>query len=439
MHKAQDVVSEDTYKIVEAQAKTLRAFFYMYLINLYGDVPFVTDMISLEEARGATRTSRSQIVETLYTDLDFAATVLPTVWSGDGKKGRITQGAANALKARIALYEGNYRVAAEAAEKVIQSGIYQLSENYSDLFTLAGKGSKESIMHVPYLRGIKTNGIPRYLGLRTTQGWSIIVPTQGIVDFFQCVDGKHIDESPWYDPKNPYENRDPRLKHSIITPGQWFDGLLFENHPDSTTTLQDQNGKLVRVNNQEVTHAYASFTGYVWKKYQDPTELPAFTTQSEVDFIYIRYAEVLLTYAEAKIELNELDDSVIDAINEVRGRKSVEMPAVDLVSQDALRKLIRYERTVELALEGTRLFDIRRWKYAEHILPGNTLGRKKRTFYEKYPVPTIDSYGQSKYDNEADIFNIIGVNRFDASKNYLWPIPQKERDLNGALEQNPNY
>lgn len=439
MHKARDVVSEDTYNLIEAQAKTLRAFFYMYLLNLYGDVPFVTDMISLDDARHATRTPRAEIAAALYTDLDFAASVLPPVWSGDGKNGRITQGAANALKARIALYEGDYRIAADAAAEVIQSRVYTLSDNFSELFTLAGKGSNESILHVPYLRDIKSNGIPRYLGLRTTQGWSIVVPTQNIVDFFQCTDGKHIDESPRYDPKNPYENRDPRLTQSILTPGQWFDGLLFENHPDSTTTLQDQNGKLVRVNNQEVTHAYASFTGYVWKKYQDPIELPAFSTQSEVDFIYIRYAEVLLTYAEAKIELNEVDASVFDAINQVRGRKGVEMPAVSAGSQDDLRKLIRYERTVELAIEGTRLFDIRRWKYAEHVLPGNTLGRKKREFYQQYPIPTIDEYGQSHYANDDQLFNVIGVNTFDPAKNYLWPIPQKERDLNTELDQNPYY
>src|SRR3546814_12718735 len=103
------------------------------------------------------------------------------------------------------------------------------------------------------------------------------------------------------------------------------------------------------------------------------------------------------------------------------------MPTVSAGSQDELRKLIRYERTVELAIEGTRLFDIRRWKYAEHVLPGNTLGRKKREFYQQYPIPTIDEYGQSHYANESELFNVIGVNTFDPAKNYLWPIPQKER------------
>src|SRR3546814_5445603 len=76
------------------------------------------------------------------------------------------------------------------------------------------------------------------------------------------------------------------------------------------------------------------------------------------------------------------------------------MPTVSAGSQDELRTLIRYERTVELAIEGTRLFDIRRWKYAEHVLPGTTLGRKKREFYQQYPIPTIDEYGQSHYRSE---------------------------------------
>src|SRR5690606_10362343 len=119
-------------------------------------------------------------------------------------------------------------------------------------------------------------------------------------------------------------------------------------------------------------------------------------------------AEVLLSYAEAKIELDEIDASVGEAINEVRGRKSVEMPTVTAGSQDELRTLVSYEGTVELALEGTRLFDISRWKYAEHVLPGNTLGRKKREFYQRYPTPTIDEYGQSHYDNEDELFNVIG-------------------------------
>ncbi len=437
MHKAKDVVGEDVYMAVEAQAKFLRAFFYHYLINLYGDVPFVTTMLSISESK-VERTPKATIAEQLYADLDLAAQYLPETWTGDNI-GRITKGAALSLKARIALLQGDYRIAAQAAKDVIDSDVYELHTDFESLFLLGGRKSKESILHIPFLRGVTTSGIPQYFGLRATQGWSVAVPRQTIVDFFQCIDGKHIDESSSYDPVQPYDNRDPRLKASILTPGQWFGDYRFENHPDSSTTLRKQGDNVVRVNNQEVTHAYATFTGYIWKKYLDPVELPAFTTQSEVDFMFIRFAEVLLTYAEAKIELNEIDATVIDAINRVRGRKSVEMPLVTEMDKASLTKLVRYERTAELAVEGHRLFDIRRWGYAEHIMKGNVLGRKTRAFYDHYPVPTIDAYGQSHYANEAEFFNVIAVSAFDPGKHYLWPIPQKDRDLNEKLGQNPNY
>ncbi len=438
MHKAKAVSSETVYKQVEGQALFLRAFFNHYLINLYGDVPHITTMLSIGEAAAAERTPRATIASALLDDLQRAADDLPVAWTGKDL-GRITKGAALSLKARIALLEGRYDIAASAAKEVMDLKVYQLHTNYTNLFRLSGKSSKESIFSLPYLRGTTTSGIPQYIGIRATQGWSVYVPTQNIVDYFQCTDGLPIDQSPLYDPQKPFENRDPRLKATILTPGQWMGGFRFETHPDSTKTSRNQNGVITRVTNQEVTHAYATFTGYIWNKYQDSLELPQYVTQSELDFMFIRYAEVLLTYAEAKIELNEIDQSVFDAINAVRGRATVAMPAVNAGSQEELRKLIRYERTVELAMEGHRLFDIRRWKYAEHVLPGNLLGRKKKTFYDNPVVPQIDQYGRSHYPNETELFNVIGVNFFDASKNYYWPVPQKEIDLNKNLTQNQGY
>lgn len=438
MHKAKDVTSEAVYKQVEGQALFLRAFFYHYLINLYGDVPFITGMTSIVEGKDLTRTPRARIADSLLKDLEKAAGELPVQWTG-GDLGRITKGAALALRARIALLEGNYKTAAEAAKAVMNLKVYELYNDYTKLFQLAGEGSKESIFALPYLRGTATSGVPKYVGIRATQGWSIYVPTQNLVNYYECTDGKPIDKSPLFDPAAPFENRDPRLKASILTPGQWFCGYLFETHPDSSTTLRTLGGKITRVTNQEVTNPYATFTGYIWKKYQDSLEIPAYITQSELSFMFIRYAEVLLTYAEAKIELGEIDQSVVDAINQVRTRPSVNMPPVTIMPVDKMREIVRYERTVELAMEGLRLFDIRRWKYAEHVLPGNVLGRKTRQFYQHPVVPTIDEYGKSHYPDETDLFNVIGVNTFDPGKNYYWPIPQKEIDLNKNLTQNPGY
>ncbi|HTN38121.1 MAG TPA: RagB/SusD family nutrient uptake outer membrane protein [Arachidicoccus sp.] len=438
MHLAKEVSNENVYNQVEGQALFLRAFFYHYLINLYGDVPFVTKSISLEEGKSLTRAPRAEIATQLLADLKTAADKLPLQWTG-GDLGRITKGAALALRARIALLEGNYQVAAEAAKAVMDLNVYELYNDYHKLFQLSGENSKEAIFSLPYLRGTATSGIPQYIGIRSTQCWSIYVPSQNLVNYYECTDGKSIDKSPLYDPTNPYEGRDPRLKASILTPGQWMGGFQFETHPDSTKTSRILNGKITRVANQEVTNPFATFTGYVWKKYLDSLEVPTYNTQSELSFMFIRYAEVLLTYAEAKIELGQIDQSVIDAINKVRTRPSVTMPAVTMTTAAELRKVVRYERTVELAMEGHRLFDIRRWKYAEHVMAGNILGRRKIAFYQHPVVPTIDEYGQSHYPNEADLFNIIGVNTFDVKKDYYWPIPQKERDLNNLLSQNPGY
>src|SRR5690606_25301509 len=125
--------------------------------------------------------------------------------------------------------------------------------------------------------------------------------------------------------------------------------------------------------------------------------------------------------------------------NRVRGREIVEMPLVTAGGQTSLRKLVRHERTAALAIEAHRPIDIRRWGYAEHMLPGNGLGRKTRAWCEHYPVPSIDEYGQSHYVDASELFNVIGVNAVDPAKHYLWPMPQKDRDLNENLSQTLNY
>ena len=179
------------------------------------------------------------------------------------------------------------------------------------------------MLYMPFLLGTQTNQIPKYVGTRLANCYSIIVPTQVLVDMYQCTDGQRIDQSPKYDPKKPYENRDPRLGYSILYPGQWHSGYKFEVHPDSTKTSAVINGETVRINNTEVTNAYGSFTGYIEKKYYDESDVPGKITQCELNFMLMRYAEVLLTYAEARIELSRIDQSVIDAINAVRPRKDV--------------------------------------------------------------------------------------------------------------------
>lgn len=438
MHRAEQVVTPNFYSSIKAQALFLRSYYYYYLIELYDDVPWVTSMLSLDSAE-LPKTPKEQIAEHLYTDLDSAAANLPITWGGSDA-GRATKGAALTLKARIALDDGDYQTAAQAAKSVIELGVYSIDPNYEELFHYAGEGSNEIILNLPFLSGVQVNSIPQLEGPRFAPGYSILVPTQRLVDLYECTDGKPIDESPEYDPSHPFRNRDPRLDQSIIRPGSWFDNFLFQTNPDSTQTYQVVGGDTVRVQNLEVTNPYATFTGYLWRKYLDSTDIPQNVTSSQQDFILMRYAEVLLTYAEAKIELNEIDQSVIDAINQVRTRPSVHMPPVSLsMSQEELREIVRYERTVEFADEGFRLFDIRRWKYAEHVLPGNVYGRRTKAHWFDPVVPQIDQWQNVTYPDANTLFKIISVNTFDPSKNYLWPIPQTEIDVDHNLKQNPGY
>lgn len=439
MHRAEDVVSPERFSQIAAEARFLRAYFYFYLVNLYGDVPLVTTMLNLDEAV-IPRSSVDEIQQLIYEDLDFAIEYLPAATDASFYAGRASQGAALMLKARAALIYGDYNLAASNAKQVMDSDMYSLYSDYADLFHFSGMGSNEVIMEQQYHLDVFSTAIPRYLANRETGGYSVLVPTQTIVDMYACVDGLPIDVSPLYNPAKPFENRDPRLQYSIYLPGDWINGLWFQTHPDSVQTYKQTSGGIARVENPEVTNPYATFTGYLWKKYFDESDMPGNAAQSVLSTMLIRYAEALLTYAEAKIELNEVDQSVIDAINQVRGRESVAMPAVSMaMSLEDLRKIVRYERTIEFALEGFRLFDIRRWKIAEHVMPGNVLGRRRKARWFDEIIPNINQYGKPVYQDESALFQIISVNIFDANRNYLWPIPQAELNVNDQLVQNNGY
>lgn len=144
-----------------------------------------------------------------------------------------------------------------------------------------------------------------------------------------------------------------------------------------------------------------------------------------MNIILLRYAEVLLTFAEAKIEIGQIDESVYAAINQVRNtRDDVKLPNVNTIGdKDQLRQLVRRERTVELAFEGLHLADIRRWKTAEKVVPGKVYG-----------ITYLNNKGETVIVEAASERRV-----FDPRKHYLWPIPQREMNLNSNLRQNPNW
>ena len=432
MNRAEGNVDPELYERIRAEARFLRAYYYGRLAALYGDVPLVTTVQSLDEADVA-QTPKAEVVAFILEELEAAAANLPVSYPASDE-GRATKGAALALKARVALYDERWAEAADAAQRVIDLGIYELHPDYAELFTYAGEGSSEVILAYPYLLGTQTHWLPQFYGTRMIGSWAVFVPQQQLVDSYEMTDGLSISASPLYDPANPFENRDPRLDATILRPGNVFAGFRFETHPDSTVTTRVTTGE--RVENKDVTNPFATFTGYNWGKYlvdEDADRL----RDSELNWILIRYAEVLLTYAEAKIEAGQIDASVYDALNRVRER--VGMPPVAAgTSQAELREVVRHERKVELAGEGFRLFDLRRWGIAEEAMNGPVVGRPRLAFSTQ-GVPTFDEHGLPNYNAYLEAMRQVEQRRFDANRDYLWPIPQSELDVNPLLEQNPGY
>lgn len=398
---------------LKGEAKVLRAYQYIKLAGLYGSVPLVTTSITIDESRTLQNKPVAEIWNFIDKELNEAAALLPATYPASDN-GRVTKGAALGLAARASLYAGRYEKAAAEADLVITSGVYELYSSYEKLFTYAAENNKEVLFDRQFIKdNYPINVFPLLAPYSQKNSQSTYVPTKALVDTYETTAGKLItDNASCYNPATPYVNRDPRLKFSIFLEGDILpSGIAFKPAPNSGTA--DAIGSTY----------IASTTGFNIKKYvlADDFSNPV---NSGINIILLRYAEVLLTYAEAKIELGQIDASVLAAINLVRnGRSDVKQPAVKTASQAEMRNIVRRERTVELAFEGQHLFDIRRWKTAEKVMPGPVYG-----------ITYKDASGALK------TVEVVAVNKtFDASRHYLWPIPQKERDLNPTLTQNPGW
>src|SRR5690606_16080657 len=327
-----------------------------------------------------------------------AAAVLPTT---QADKGRVTKGTALGLKARYMLYAGRYQEAADAADAVMDLGVHDLFPSYESLFKYANENNEEVLFDIQYVQGTVSNDIFGVFAQRSVNGRSLFVPTKNLVDAYEMTNGLPIDDpGSGYDPANPYVDRDPRLRYSVYVEGDILpNGNTFDPKPNSGTG--DAVGSTFLV----------SPTGFNVKKYINVEDL-ATPNNSGINLILLRYAEVLLTYAEAKIELNQIDNAVYDAINEVRSRLDVNMPAIaDGKSQEELREIVRRERLVELAFEGQRFYDIRRWRIAGDVMPGKV-------------------YGMTYTDTEGELqtVEVTASTNVWSDRNYLWPTPQGERD-----------
>jgi starch-binding outer membrane protein, SusD/RagB family len=409
------IVTQDpaTISRLKGEVRTLRAFFYIRLAFLWGDVPLVKTETTLEASRKLTRTPVAEVWDFISTELTEAAALLPITQTD---KGRVTKGAALAIKARAMLFAGRYSDAAIAAKQVIDLNAYNIYPNYSKLFTYEAENNSEVIFDKQYIKSTAKNNL--FLIMCTNSEYpgstANLVPTKQVIDLYQMKNGKEItDPTSGFDPYNPYLNRDPRLKYNFVVVGSvLFNGKTYDSRPGSGTS-------------DAVGYAeIATATGFNINKYLIGSDLSD-PTNGGLNTIFLRYAEVLLTYAEAKIETNSIDQSVLDAINLVRQRSDVMMPVYSGVyTQADLRQIIRTERVRELPFEGLHYFDIRRWRTAETVIPGMLLGMT----YTDITTGTLKTISLPGY-----------VRSFDKNKEYLWPIPQKELDLNPSLAQNPGW
>ena len=456
MIKAKSVTTAAQYSRIEGEAKFLRAYYYGTLISLYGDVPLVVKSMPTEESYLA-RTPKAEVLNAIFSDLDSAAAKLPLSYTGTDI-GRATKTSALAFKSRIALYNAKWDVAAAASKAVIDLGYHALYPNYRNLFMYVGENSRESILAFDYKLTIRTNAAPQNNQARNSSGFSGLIPTRALADSYECTDGLTIDKSTLYSTADPFKNRDPRMRQTLLGDGDtWFGagGITFNMtfHPDSTTCSR-YTPTFAKIPNLEVTNAFSTYSGFIMKKYLDPQDM-AVPNQSELAFMLIRYAEVLLNYAEAKIELNQIDASVLNAINLVRARgygvaatQTTLYPAIKTTNQTELRAIVRRERKIELAGEGLRVFDIRRWNIAEKVMNGILFGKAmNKAIYYSLPKPTLDENSSPGYTSFTSLLSVVGNfkimdnPRVFKSHNLLWPIPQAELDVNKnpGFKQNPGY
>lgn len=428
------------------EAYFFRAYNYWKLVKMYGGVPKIDIPLNVSSPElYSPRVSQKEIIDFILEDLDKAIACLPKQSElTPDEMGRTTQGTALALKARTALFQGTWEkyhegtnaekylsIAIEAAQAIIDSEEYSLyrekgAESYKYLFILPGDDSKEVLL------------ARRYYKLRQTHNWTrelwfnAMVPTKNLADIYLMDDGLPIEKSKdfkgYQTQASEFERRDPRMSMTFIVPGSsiFFEGGIW------TPTYPGFSG-----NN-------ATHTGYMIRKFLDET-LDAAQFIGEYDFKEFRYGEVLLILAEALYEKNnQITDSQLNStVNELRSRVNMPFLTNAFVSANGLDMLeeIRRERTVELAFEGYRRDDLRRWGTAPAVLPQAIRGVKFVGTEYQQRFPDLQIGRDIQVDNEGFIVvQAASSRKFEIPKHWLSPIPLQQVQLSkGTLEQNPGW
>ncbi len=423
-------MDENKKNAMIAEMKTLRAYFLLNLGFYFKDVPMPLKPLTVSEANSIEQTAQADVYKQIESDLLESIKVLPETYDG-ADYGRISRNGARVILGRLYLAQDRFADAASVFGDIISSGKFQLDrrngiDSYEKLFQLDGESSPEMIFCIMGVKDKYTNSRYQYLYPECLGGWHQFAVYNELVKSYFCADGKSIEESPSYNDDDPYVNRDVRLYASVfLPPVGTYPGTKFNE-----TTYDCFNGP----GTSDSYNRFALFNGYCPKKGCDPSV----TNSLGSTYTYtplMRYGEVLLSYLEALNEANpgNVSQDVLDrTINDIRDR--VGLPGYttrDLNNQEMIRKAVRAERRVELALEGLRYFDVLRWGTASDELNHTFTGVKLSN------DPNARNYkGNSPVD--ADCYYQFETRNW-ASHNRYWPIPQNDRNINPNLKQNEGY
>ncbi len=433
---ASAALTEDYKKVRIAEARFLRALSYHWLWMAYGGVPIITDVLNIYTQGDGIFRPRNTDEETfqfIVDELGEIADDLPLITTG-ADRGRATKGAALTLKGWVELYAASplrntsndvskWTAAAATNKKVMDLATYTLFPDFGRIWLSENNNNMEVIFD--YQVSPTKNGGGQREGMLgpcfvfgVQQSWANFVPTQELVDDFAMDNGKTIDDpTSGYNPQNPYKNREERFYKTIV-----YDGSAWQGDTIKTRIGVGSQNEIDLGAKSDVTN-----TGYYARKTLDERvkgQDNLTNSTGAQNFIWFRYADVLLNYAEAQNEAVGPDASVYNAVNLVRSRSNLPALAAGLNMAD-MRKAIHRERRVEFAFEGKRWWDILRWKQAngaEGLLDKPTHGLK----IEK--VGGVWTYTQVKVADK------IFLDRM-----YLMPIPIDAINRNTKLEQNPGY
>ena len=439
-------VKEEVRERYAAEAYFYRAYNYWILTSLFGDVPLITSELNVESPdvfRG--RDARKDVIDRITKDLEDHYKALPEyVAAGSSDFGRVSQCAALALLSRIYLYNGRYEDAVSACERAMSSTYYKLYStghpdvDYVNLFNYTGRASrnpanKETLIAFVYNYDLGESSRTSHNLSRecwVPNDYARFTPTASMIECYLTKDGKIWDPNSATSYEDVFKDRDPRMTQSILAPGTKWEG------GESGDMLSTDKTVFTYPKFDNSKDGCMSYTGYYMRKYVEPSTVKD-VGHDDNDIVLIRYAEVLLNYAEAKEQLGTLTQSDIDkTINLLRDRVGmVHLKLSEIPAGSDIRTEIRRERRVELFFEGHRYFDIIRWKQGE-ILGEDLLGVRKDYLDPARLKEGIIGNLKWKTVNGKEYLVLESGRTFDPEKNYLLPVPFTQMQLNPQLAPN---